>query len=73
MKIIRNTILFALPTGILIVLCVFCNAGWPYYIISFAVGNGIGVLAVFTAVQIEKCDNKPTIKIKENVEENNGN
>jgi hypothetical protein len=58
----KSLLFLITPTIILIVGCIFLNVSWPYYIITFAVGNGIGVLALLTWFQLKDNSNRPYIK-----------
>jgi hypothetical protein len=61
----KALISFITPITLLIIACAILEASWPYYIISFSVGSGIGALALFTWLQIKKSDDYPVIKIEE--------
>jgi hypothetical protein len=54
---------FITPTIILIIVCVILNATWPYYIIAWAAGNGFGVLALLTWLQLKDNSDRPYIKL----------
>ena len=53
------------PTILLIIGCIIISASWPYYIIAWAAGNGLGMLAFLTWLQIKDSSNEPKIKFDE--------
>jgi len=50
------------PTISLIVGCIILSASWPYYIVCWAAGNGIGMLAFLTWLQLKDSSKNPKIK-----------
>lgn len=68
--------IFLTPIIISIGFCAIINAAWPYYIITFCFGSGIGALAVLTWFQLKNNSDRPYIKLylskeKKSIKNNN--
>jgi hypothetical protein len=61
----KAVIFITVPTILLIVGCIILNTSWPYYIIAWAAGNGIGALALLTWWQVKDSSEEPKIKIED--------
>ena len=61
----KTLTILLLPPVLLITGCVYLNADWPYYAISWFAGFGIGTLALFTWFQVCEKESKTKIKINE--------
>jgi len=61
----KATLFIAAPTILLIVGCIVLNASWPYYIVAWAAGNGIGALALLTWWQVKDSSKEPKVKIED--------
>ena len=54
--------IFLAPIIISIAFCILINAAWPYYIITFCCGVGVGALVVLTWFQLRDNNDRPYIK-----------
>lgn len=53
------------PAILLVIGCAILDAAWYYYILSIAIGDGIGALALLTYMQLQDHSDKPIIKFYE--------
>jgi len=63
MKLLILLFILLSPMVLLIIGCICLQVAWPYYLIAWLAGSGIGTLALFTWFQVKSVQSNTTVKI----------